>query len=412
MDIFDINYRILQQQHPYYSSELCKTNSYIRESCDASKYDLLQLWCYPERSVFELKTSYPNITFSDVIEMTLVYHPIPESRGKYDDLTLFYHSCRIGQDQPTMFIPQITSENDITYAIMFICYKYNRIDVLEYWRNNLSSENLRDFLNIMINAIHSKLGISKYEDLQTGEYYSSNNIMKSSMLFDEEELLELCLNLANGGSHHMIRNLGSRNDTTDTRAPNPGSFINTLISIIGIDKAIPIIKRYRPNLTSIQDILTSEGSRFIMNARSRSIMKGSVLSRYEPFPYDIVKINRNKYSKLRDGVKYLTTAQVVFNDSLIKDALTDDQLSIYYITTGKFDQYILLKDINGPITKVEERNIKRFAIPNLYGIISLNSDLSRLLNIDLSMMDQKSIPYIIELSKIRNIPISIYKDDK
>jgi len=404
MDIYDINYRILQQQHPYYSAALCETNVFIRESCEESKYDLLQLWCFPEKSVKELKDLYPNLTFGDVIEMSLVYHPIPESRGKYDDLTLFYHSCRIRQAEPTIFIPQIILEDsEVSYAIMFICYKYNRIDALEYWRDNASVKGLDDFFNIMINTIRSKLGITKYEDLiyLPTSYYSSQDIMRSSMLFDKEELLELCLNLANGGSYYMEITFGTRNDPAGAEFfTGLDTFIDTLVANIGNDRALSIIKRYRPNFTNIENVS--------IGGKSSHIMKLSVLSKDKPFEYNIVKANRDKSTKLRAGLKYLTTAQAMFHLSLVEDALTDDQLAMYYITTGRFDKYILWKHTHGSITKAQEENANRFAAPNLYGIISLNNELSHLLNIDLSMMNPKSTSRIENLSKMRGIPVRVY----
>lgn len=366
MNSFDINYAILQQQHPYYSLQLCTSNKFLKESCEESKYDLLQLWCWPDKSTGELRKLYPNITFSDVAQMSFVYHPIDGTANYYDKLTCFYHACRVGQDNAIRFIPTISDANrfnNFVIAALFICYKYNRLDIVLEWRDKLTNGWVMNNAIIMMNTIYMKLGekdISKLDvrmiRYPSPSYFSVRDIMQSSMLFEKEELLELCINLAKSGSGNAndMLNYLSMEDGYTIKYDIYEDFIDALVKIIGIERSQDIIRKYIPDF----QILYPETDK----ARRIKVYSKSVLSKYT------------------DVSKFVRTAQAMFIPGLIETILSGQDLIIYYITTGQFDKIImgkLLRNLQG----VSKEQIFKVSRPNVYGIASLNNELAKLLKI-------------------------------
>lgn len=89
----EIDYQIIRNLHPYYVSELyCGLNKRSLNVCLSSKYELLQIWVYPEKSGNSLRSEFPNLTFNDLLHLCLFYNPIPESVKYYDRLSLFYQA--------------------------------------------------------------------------------------------------------------------------------------------------------------------------------------------------------------------------------------------------------------------------------------------------------------------------------
>ena len=106
---------------------------------------MLQFWCYPRVTLDRLEEIFPYITFAHVVELSLVYNPISESKNYYDCMTLFYHSCRVKQSHSLTYLPMndLPTEDHI-HSVSWICYKFggddilNKIEVQEVISNFLS----------------------------------------------------------------------------------------------------------------------------------------------------------------------------------------------------------------------------------------------------------------------------------
>lgn len=76
----EINYEIIRNQHPYYLiNGYCSVSKFTQEQCEKSKYELLQQWVHPELSIVQLKKRYPGISLMQVVNLSLIYHPILET---------------------------------------------------------------------------------------------------------------------------------------------------------------------------------------------------------------------------------------------------------------------------------------------------------------------------------------------
>lgn len=113
--------------HPYYMNETCK------DECEVNKYEIFQKWCYPDITVEDLKILEPNLKFSDVIEVSLLFHPIPESINYWDRESLYYYACLNNQPDADDYIKPLMDEFHPQMrltSVLWIAYKFNRIDVL------------------------------------------------------------------------------------------------------------------------------------------------------------------------------------------------------------------------------------------------------------------------------------------
>lgn len=104
MNIPDINYEIIRKLHPYYSKGFCTLNKINVEVCKEAIYELLHIWAYPQLSIRDIRTKYPNINYNDVVNICLFYNPIPESLLYFDPYSCFYYACLRKQEKAADYI--------------------------------------------------------------------------------------------------------------------------------------------------------------------------------------------------------------------------------------------------------------------------------------------------------------------
>jgi hypothetical protein len=360
----DIYEEILSKQHPYYYVGYCQSNNEVRRGCEHNKYTLLKKWCFPHISRDEIRVMLPNINYSDVVKLSLVYNPISESTKYYDWLTIFYHSCLAGQSHPEIFY----RENQDTFtSVLMICYKFNRVDVLNSLANSLAEEikdeypEVDDYMSLspeermdvkvdehmrtadkLINyeTIHFVIDLIKLrttgsnlqtytQDVET--HLTINDMSFVSNLFEPEELFELFIMM----SLRLVMYSGII-DRMDI------GFGATFVAVLGRDKVISIASKYYPN--------------FVLDERNykadSKILRDTCLSKYLPVSSEA------------------TTSQLLFSSGLEKRVFPNNVLGNYYITSGKFTEYVNWSKDN----KLEKSNIAD--VNNVYGFLSNNLELS------------------------------------
>lgn len=235
MEVSEINLEIIKSSHPYYASTLCNSSKYYKELCDYGVYDLLQIWCKPKWSVKKLRDKLPNINFSDAVKLSLAYYPIPESVGYYDRLTLFYHACKRNQPNPDTYLEgnYLANEN-----VLFICYKYNRLDVLERLERRFVSwfEKIKFPIEDYLNSDH------KYRNKFT-------RIMKIAYI--SNEMIKAISLIASGASPSLLLNnykfsIVAQELERLTRRLSSSAISNKSI----LDEALSLYKAWLSNITN------------------------------------------------------------------------------------------------------------------------------------------------------------------
>lgn len=310
MNTFDINYKLLQQQHPYHSSGLCLSNKFLRESCEASKYDLLQLWCWPEQSIQQIKNKLPKINFDDVVKLALVYNPIPESLRYYDGLNLFYHSCVKGQDHPEIFLEPLLSDiyglskfSTYTDSIYMICYKYNYPQVLKWLLSKkINKESLSD-IEIAIEACNVRNG-NNYKTFNGIPKFGARvftTIFERVYILDPEEMLEFMFVMKALKVNPMTINLFWN------------KYYDSLVDVIDRDRVTEIGRKYDPNFQRPSG----------------------------PHIFDVEKIRDTRLSVYADpNPKRYSHPQLLLVSGLAEQVIPKAHLGTFYANTGKFDMCV------------------------------------------------------------------------
>lgn len=271
MDIPEINYKIISYLHPYYLQTYCLSNKELTNKCDSYLYDLLQIWVMPDKSTRDISLYFPNITLKQVVDLALVYYPIPESVGKYDLYTLLYHACRTNQsDLSYLFngymIDRITwdSRGSGAKIIGWIAYKFGRIDVLDSFYQIWSLYKYGPQLNTFQNMIMIKLG-GKAARIGQPITNSPHFFSGLEILLSPEEILEsiivahLARCITKGDNYYLMDYLTGFTKVTppaletDIRLHyllkeynNYMLLVGTLVNSVGINKLDEIIVKYYP----------------------------------------------------------------------------------------------------------------------------------------------------------------------
>lgn len=314
----DINYEIIRNQHPYYSNNLCLTNSLTKTQCERNKYEVLQLWVLPNLSISEIKELLPNIKFSHVVELALVYNPIPESKNYYDYLTLFYHACRVGNLNPLSYLYKdmivVNLEN-----VCYTAYKFSRIDIIDKLMNmKLNAIDTDDnyYLHARLEVFHNMINIK----LGKKPIYPLTNVDiilqdYNTTLFTLEELAELVV---------ISHKVGAMQETRDIfpilmTGENPETIyrpdidiVNTLIDELGVDKIVKIIQKYYPE--------------------------------YNP------RVTRIDYETSYPFSSYLKTNSIIVPIPEKLQSYSDSDKLVYFITSGNFIAYVDYRSRGAKIT--------------------------------------------------------------
>lgn len=360
----EISYRIFQSNHPYYMRSIYATNNTLLQQCNSNKYEILQGWVYPELNVNQIRKKLPIITFADVVDLALVYNPIPESINYYDYYTLFFHACKQNQPYPEHYIFKLGNPQDISKyrdinTFLWICYKFNRIDIIDRW---LNIPELDDRVMELFNKIRSIL-LAKLDN-----NYSTNigfiitgtfcKLLDLSMMFTHNELLEVLIIISK-----LTRNVGKKpidyilgtNTVPIDRNNVISKFTVSLAHHMNKQDMLKVISKYYPDVKTMPDIKYPTFD----------------ISESPLFSYE----NRSTLPKL-----YFK------QDTWVNRYITKANAGIYYVTSGLYVDYINWKREGHTISKPDNTtNLLEFHNRYKYyyfsvaawGRLSFNTDLCK-----------------------------------
>lgn len=94
-----------------------------------SRYMTLSLFTKNMVDIEKVKKLLPELTQQESEDIILFYCPGPKSKSRYDQLSLFYNSCRSKQAKPLEYIQNYSS--DMFLKIGWIAYVFKRADIFE-----------------------------------------------------------------------------------------------------------------------------------------------------------------------------------------------------------------------------------------------------------------------------------------
>lgn len=249
----EINFEIIKASHPHYGWKQCITDKKMLEYCESNKYDILQVWSYSLLSTKELRERLPNITWKQIVEISLMFHPIHESIGVWDPITLFYYSCKEQQDTPEIYLGSNVgvafstfNNKEFGYIVPWIIYKFHRLDVIERINSQLIAPSVS--LLIIESLIDIKLGNPLKESpfLTPGNYgnivYNTYNLCGTLLTY--EEYLELII-LMKKLRYNNILSLVLGHDNSQYLYYSDQIMGIYSLNIIGLDKANTLLEKYQ-----------------------------------------------------------------------------------------------------------------------------------------------------------------------
>lgn len=355
---YDINYEIIRKSHPYYSLPLCESDKQLLLQCERTKYELMQIWIAPDLTIKEIRDKYSNLTFKDVVLLSLVYNPIPESIGHYDRITLFYHACHTNQFAPEQYLILDDEYRLITYIdiIANICYKFNRIDVIDRIAN-IADQN--EFWSKAFRVMSYRIQIKNGERVEPiipettkKDNIAIHRIMESSLILEPDEIFEYILIDAKLGINIALQFVNYLQTGNITNMP-VDQLADSLAYIIGKQNAGKLLQSYFPGRSEDEP-----------NNISPNV--GNSL-----YPANIYVLNSSLNRYFSDNLFY----QLRFNKSGFDAIIADKYKGIYYITSGNYLDYVTWKRKGYQLT--DEGTYKYFTIAP-WGIASINADIVKL----------------------------------
>jgi len=374
----DIGYEIAKQAHPYYLNNFCLTTK-NNVTCERNKYYILKTWVAPEYSLQELKERFPNLTFNDVVELALVYSPIPESLDYYDRYTLFLHALENNQSDAIDYILEKQSDDETSFIIskelhypimiLYACYKFERDDILEELLSLPNAdyyEQWYEHINAIREAIKVKTG-QKHGRLIESPTMIFNRLLRVGELFTAYEIIEAIIIF--GGVLNIDDFLGIYMDLFEEA----------------------------PEQQTTREYYDYIKASTIASLLSRSEIEG-LLRKYinSNINFDH-KFRRNKDAivVLKDYNNTIDKYAYYYNGGNVNviETIPEDMKGIYYITKGDFLSYIAWKERGNEIPdefilKSEYEEVNEFGLssigPGLLGKIvhikqphvSITSELS------------------------------------
>jgi len=348
----EINYNIITKLHPYRLNEAyCRVNTDFLQQCEVNKYDLLQIWCYPNRSIVQLRNAYPNLSWRTVVELSLIFHPIPESVSFYDSFTLTFQSIVNGnKDMAVYFYDHVMNYLEyehryqfptrgllFTLSVCLHCYKYNMDIFDDLSVSSLSSllEKNEVYIDVLFTEFKAAMKFrrtkampgNKITSFHDNDYYLAI-ILYNSDIFTYDELCEFI----------AIMNVISTNTGMRT----------CYLGMIGRDMDIDQDNQYILKFDSIHklglDVNLILSSKTIMTICKPYIPDINALPVNAPvFPLTLSTSFYGKVGIVTPGLADIINIRNRFRDLL--RLLTDPfQKSILCITYGLFDEYFKLRD--------------------------------------------------------------------
>jgi len=204
----EINYEIVKESHPYLTiSNYCKVDKLNRQYCERIKYELLQEWVHPEMTIKQLQSEYPNISLTDVANLSLVYNPIVEifesDLKLVNDIPvsvelILTNAFYLGKSDVMRYIIDripIWNNNNrfskvhIIDVLFNLCFADNNVEPLQYAYEaaltlNFDSELTKEIITYL-HITNMKLGID-FEALDPDDYIISRWRSNETLLWDLE----------------------------------------------------------------------------------------------------------------------------------------------------------------------------------------------------------------------------------
>jgi len=343
LSIPEIFEAIFGNTHPYYLYSLFRVNKEMRNIIESKRYNFLKNWCYPDSSLEELYNKFPLIRFSHMLEISLVYYPIPESICYYDRYTLMYHSVKSGNNWWLDNFDECDYKFQQTF--LWIAYKFNRSDIFNILniRNKfvsvIGSFDLYKLISYISQMLYVKNGWEIKDEDQCWKCHSTVEISlcRNQVLFTPEEWFETLII-----SKKVDYDMGklNRNYTGIIHQPSP------ILNIIVYCHCDNTVKEYYDLVESIAEKLGFDKLKAISDKYGHFMFRSHPSTHYSRNKDWVGNSNNISIRKLRD------------NPELIDKVAGGSKCKLmYYIASGKFDLYIQAKSEG--IT-IENMNSKLF----------------------------------------------------
>lgn len=355
----DIQFQIIDNTHPYYLTGYCSTDKYFQSLCGSQSYQMLKKWCFPSLTINEIKKILPSPSLQDIITLSLVYSPIPESVKYWDRVTLFYYACEKQYTNPEEYlIFEGETVRNLLYMdiIPWICYKFNRLDILE-------KANRNEPVSYRVN----------------GEIFKKKPIPTIGQ-FTYGSLLIALTKHKSGLDVHSLANQ-NYSDVFDSKFMEfLPRLMNTLMNYEEIIDTILFMRSYTNKTYSSylilingyakQDYISPEKACIIHSAKM--IGKERVQQLMTKYNLnDEIRIDYNAYNledSLYDIMERLRYLQK--SDSVDNISISDNDKAVYYLSSGNFPKYLKYKSLLGNKPFIFD---SRYVQLNNFGAISFDS---------------------------------------
>lgn len=322
MELSEIKYTILEKLHPYYGLGLYGVNKDSMNCGNRYKYQILKSWAFSSLSISEIKEMLPNISYRDVIELTLYYYPITESVGKFDNYSLCYN-CFVNkyEDPLFMFNKEETIDINIIYSL---CYAFDRLDVLINMKDRFREPWAFDYWGqidvrkqvhqLMCDLIRKRRGeqIELSSHKQATNYIFDGNMFMChlSYLLNKEQLLEFVflMSTTNENLYNYLSNYLS-GEIIESDNWSSKSLIREIVGLFDQDAIHKVILKYYPNSK-----LHSSRRTY----RPSTIWKTEPEAPFTNFDYHLYPELINRLPKAEQ--------------------------MLYYLTSGKYSDYVRLRN--------------------------------------------------------------------
>lgn len=143
----DVQTEIIVNSHPYYANKVCMSSNKLLPVCKQNRYEIFQKWCEPNMSIDELKRELKTLTWNDVIQVALLYHPLPISLKYWDSINLAYYALVNNQEDVDVYLEPAFKTNK-HFLVSLMCYKFNELDRL--YRFAIENDNIYDYTVYMM----------------------------------------------------------------------------------------------------------------------------------------------------------------------------------------------------------------------------------------------------------------------